>query len=170
MKFEHIPNTSIKEVFSDDHDFRYCLEIIKNNNSSNINRTACVIMQNPSVACVEVADKSVQFLEKLILEDKGYKEFKGVNKIIIVNQFAYVKTNSFNGNDEYIGKENDFHIRNAIDEADIILIAWGVSNKYKNRQEQIITTIKDLGKKEVYKTKKHPSRGRYHDFIDKYSI
>ncbi len=170
MKFEHIPNTSIKEVFSDDHDFRYCLEITINNNSSNIIRTACVIMQNPSIACEEVADKSVQFLEKIILEDKGYKEFKGVNKIIIVNQFAYVKTNGFNGNDEHIGDENDFYIRKAIDEADIVLIAWGVSNKYKNRQEQIIKTIKDLGKKEVYETKKHPSRGRYHDFINKYSI
>ncbi len=169
MQFEHIPN-SIKEIFSDDRDFRYCLEIIKNNNASNDTKTVCVIMQNPSVANEKVADKSIQFLEKLILENKGYLQFIGVNRIIIVNQFAYVKTNDFNGSEEHIGKKNDLYIRKAIEEADIILIAWGVSNKYKNRQEQIITTIKDLGKKEVYATKKHPYRGRYNNFIYKYSI
>ena len=170
MRFEHIPNTSIKEIFSDDRDFRYCLEITKNNELSSVTKAVCVIMQNPSVACEKVADKSVQFLEKLILYDNGYSEFKGINRIIIVNQFAYVKTNDFKGIDKHIGRENDLYIGNAIEEADIILIAWGVSNKYKNRQEQIITTIKDLGKKEVYATKKHPSRGRYNDFIYKYSI
>ncbi len=127
-------------------------------------------MQNPSVADDKVADKSVQFLEKLILENKGYPQFKGVNRIIIVNQFAYIKTNDFIGSTEHIGEENDLYIRKSITEADIILIAWGVSNAYKNRQDQIISVIKDVGKKEVYATKKHPSRGRYKDFIYKYSI
>jgi hypothetical protein len=170
MRFEHIPNTKIKARFSDDRNFRYCLEIINDNNSPNANRTVCVIMQNPSVADDKVADKSVQFLEKFIFGDNDYSQFNGINRIIIVNQFAYVKTNDFNGSKEHIGEDNDLYIRNAIEKADIILIAWGVSNVYKNRQEHIITKIKDLGKKEVYATKKHPSRGRYNDFIYKYSI
>ena len=84
MQFNHIPGTTAIAKFSDDRTFRYRLEIKNINNSSNANRTACVIMQNPSVADDKVADKSVQFLEKLIFENKGYPQFEGVNRIIIV--------------------------------------------------------------------------------------
>ena len=73
-------------------------------------------MQNPSVANVEIADKSVQFLEKLIFT-KGYSEFRNVKKIIIVNQFAFIKTNDFNGSELHIGQKNDVHILEAIRES-----------------------------------------------------
>ena len=89
MNFKHIDGTSATAVFSDCKKYRYRLTI-QNHNSSG-SETVCVIMQNPSVANAEIADKSVQFLEKLIFT-KGYSEFGNVKKIIIVNQFALYKT------------------------------------------------------------------------------
>lgn len=53
-------------------------------------------MQNPSYAGEEVADKSVQFMEKVVFQ-KGLPEFRDVRRLIVVNQFAYIETNNFEG-------------------------------------------------------------------------
>jgi len=126
-------------------------------------------MQNPSIANSDIADKSAQFLEKLIFK-KDYNEFKEAKKIIIVNQFAYVQTNDFDGSERYIGEENDNHIRQAVNAADIVLIAWGVSNGYEERKQDINSIINEFSNKVLLQTKAHPSRGRYVDFIEPYSI
>ena len=127
-------------------------------------------MQNPSVANVEIADKSVQFLEKLIFT-KGYSEFRNVKKIIIVNQFAFIKTNDFNGSELHIGQKNDEHILEAIRESDIVLIAWGRSNRYSERKEAVNNMLAaHSGKKTLLETKSHPSRGTYTNFIQTYRI
>ena len=69
-------------------------------------------MQNPSYACVEYADKSVQVLERVIFE-KQYPQFTGVERLIIVNLFAFIQTNDFSGKDDYIGERNDAAIARA---------------------------------------------------------
>ena len=101
MIFRHIEGASVDAVFSNCKKYRYKLTI-QNDNSSG-SETVCVVMQNPSVANTEIADKSVQFLEKLIFT-KGYSEFRNVKKIIIVNQFALIQTNEFKGLESDIGK------------------------------------------------------------------
>ena len=125
-------------------------------------------MQNPSVANSEVADRSAQFLEKLIFL-KGYSEFKDVTEIIIVNQFAYVQTNDFNGSSSHIGPENDLYIKKAVESADIVLIAWGASNGYDERKIAINAIISATQNKTLLQTKAHPSRGTYIDFVMPYS-
>jgi len=87
-----------------------------------------------------------------------------------VRNVGYVQTNNFNGAEEHIGVENDRHIREACHEADIILIGWGSGNSFNNRKEAINSIISNLGNKLLLQTKKHPSRGRYDDFIEPYSI
>ena len=126
-------------------------------------------MQNPSVANAEIADKSVQFLEKLIFT-KGYSEFRNVKKIIIVNQFAFIKTNDFNGSELHIGQKNDAHILEAIREADTVLIAWGRGNRYSERKAVINIMLAQHYGKTLLETKSHPSRGTYINFIQTYSI
>lgn len=121
-------------------------------------------MQNPSVAGNTIADKSVQFLEKLIFRMK-YSQFEGVSQIIIVNQFARIQTRDFKGSPDDVGHKNDFHIRNAIQESDSVLIAWGKANPYVLRQETILNMVREYPEKNVLMTKKHPSRGTYKDFI-----
>lgn len=167
MIYKHIPDVLVKAKFSDCKKFRYRLTIentLKENGS-----TLCVIMQNPSIAGNTIADKSVQFLEKLIFE-KEVEQFTNVKTITVVNQFAYVQTKGFIGSPKKIGEENDSHIRHAIKISDIVLVAWGKTNPYSERQNAIHAIIKDYPKKSLLKTKAHPSRGTYKDFIEPYSF
>jgi hypothetical protein len=126
-------------------------------------------MQNPSVADASIADKSVQFLEKLIFE-KETELFKKVKKIIVVNQFGFIQTKGFIGSPNKIGKENDSFIQEAIALSDMILIAWGKTNPYPERRNTINTILKEYPKKVLLTTKAHPSRGRYKDFVKPYSF
>ena len=166
MIYRHIPGVKVKALFSDCKKFRYQLTI---EDTSKINGDGvCVIMQNPSIANTEIADKSVQFLEKLIFE-KEVELFRNVKTIIIVNQFARIQTKYFEGKAEDIGPDNDIHIRRAIDQSDIILIAWGKTNPFLKRQQDIIGIISFYKDKKVLMTKKHPSRGTYQKFIVPFS-
>ncbi|MEH6592650.1 MAG: DUF1643 domain-containing protein [Halioglobus sp.] len=164
----HRPNITIKAKFSSEKVplFRYRLEATKAGASAQA-KTVCAIMQNPSYAGVEVADRSAQVLERVVFE-KGYKEFRGVERLIIVNQFAFIQTNEFLGKDEQIGKENNRQLAKAIEEADIILIAWGKDNPYHERKNEILKIVKAMKSKLVLQTSRHPSRVIYEGFIQQY--
>ena len=166
MVFHHINHIHAVAQFSCCAAFRYCLTL--QHTKRNKGTTVCVIMQNPSVAGTHVADKSVHFLEKLIFEMK-YPEFQNAQRIIIVNQFARVKTKDFVGSEEQIGPDNDIYLYNAIKESHIVLLAWGKKNPYVNRQETILRMIREFPEKVLLMTKKHPSRGAYKDFILPYA-
>lgn len=167
MIFNHIEGVVTKAQFSPCGRFRYRLTIDKVELPEG--RVVCVIMQNPSVASSEIADRSVKFIEKLIFM-KEYEEFKSVSRIIIVNQFALVQTNDFEGIEDYVGPENDRYIEDAIDEADIVLIAWGANNPYQERQQTICSMLTQHQGKKLLQTKKHPSRGSYQDFVQPFYI
>jgi len=162
VNFKHLDGLKVTAVFSDCKKFRYRLTIelpsIKNE------KTICVIMQNPSDANSEVADKSVQFLEKLIFE-KNYKELNEIGKIIIVNLYAFVQKKGFMGAKEYIGDHNDREIKKAFKTSDIVLIAWGSNNSFEDRKKSILTILSSFPSKNILKTKSHPSRGTYKNFI-----
>jgi len=166
MIYRHIPGVKVKALFSDCKKFRYQLTI--EDTSKRNGDSICVIMQNPSIANTEIADKSVQFLEKLIFE-KEVELFRNVKTIMIVNQFARIQTKYFEGKAEDIGPDNDIHIRRAIDQSDIILIAWGKTNPFLKRQQDILRIISSFQCKKVLMTKRHPSRGTYQKFIVPFS-
>ncbi|MCP9340480.1 DUF1643 domain-containing protein [Stutzerimonas xanthomarina] len=163
MVFKHINGVVAEAQFSPCGRYRYRLTIDREDSMGD--RSVSVIMQNPSVANSEVADRSVQFLENLIF-NKDYDEFNGVKRIIVVNQFALIQTNDFEGVDDHIGIENDRHIENALNESDIVLIAWGAGNPYLERQKAITSMLTQHCGKRLLKTKKHPSRGSYKDFVE----
>lgn len=152
----------MKAQFSECKKFRYRLTI--ENTAKKSGNSLCVIMQNPSIANTEIADKSVQFLERLVFE-KQVELFKYVNTITIVNQFAYIQTKGFVGSTFKIGKENDNFIRQAIRDSEIVTIAWGKTNSYLKRQEDILRIVYSFEGKKILMTKKHPSRGTYQDFM-----
>lgn len=165
--FRHITDIKATAFFSSDKVFRYNL-VIERITASN-GQNLCVIMQNPSIADSTVADKSVHFLEKLVFVNKDFP-FENVSKMAIVNQFALVQTKNFNEGRKAVGAKNDKIIKEQILLADIVLIAWGKSNPYKERQLDILDVLKTLQKENIYITKKHPSRGSYKNFIDKYAF
>lgn len=166
--FKHRPNLKITADFSQENPplFRYQLSASKI--GANVRpKTVCAIMQNPSYACEEFADKSVQVLERVIFE-KNLNEFKDVERLIIVNQFGFIQTNNFVGTDAQIGELNEIAINNALKDADIILIAWGKDNKYMHLQKEILNMIRNSGEKILLQTSRHPSRVIYKGFIQKY--
>ncbi len=162
MKYKHLPNLSVEAHFSPCGRYRYLLEI--DAQTFETGKTLLVIMQNPSDASEVQADKSVQFLEKLVfLSTNGY--FKEVNKMFIVNQYAFIQKSGFEGSAKKVGPENDGFIRIAVEESDLILIAWGKNNPYMDRQRVLMQLFSKYKDKLILKTKKHPSRGFYTDFI-----
>lgn len=126
-------------------------------------------MQNPSYAGENVADKSVQFMEKVVFQ-KQLREFTGVQRLVVVNQFARIQTNNFQGLAHEIGSGNDKAIEMALDEADIIILGWGSGNPFDKRKAFVLELLQKMKGKQLFKTKMHPSRGRYDGFIQPFSI
>ena len=168
MVYSHIDGVDVTAEFSREGESRYRnrLEItLKGAHPSE--KTVCAVMQNPSYAGEDVADKSVQFLEKVVFQ-KGFPEFEGVRRLIVVNQFAYIQTNDFEGLTHQIGELNDAAIKVALDESDIIVLAWGSSNRFEARKAYVLGLLGDMKSKTLLKTRMHPSRGRYDGFIQPY--
>jgi hypothetical protein len=165
MRHLHIKNVTAKAQFATEGGFqyRYRLEITKVG-ASRSPKTACVVMQNPSCAGEEKADKSVQFMEKNVFE-LGLPEFKGVERLIVVNQFARIQTKNFVGLPRDIGAKNNKAVETALEESEIIIIGWGVGNRFEAQREFVLGLLKRMRGKRLYKTKMHPSRGRYAEFI-----
>lgn len=166
--FKHRPELQIEAEFSGENPpvFRYRLSATKIG-AGKTPKTVCAVMQNPSYACVEFADKSVQVLERVVFEKK-YPEFEGVERLLIVNQFAFIQTNDFAGNSNQVGGKNDAAISNALNEADIILVAWSKDNGFHDRKNFIQELIEKQKNKVVLQTSRHPSRVIYEGFIEQY--
>lgn len=167
MRHNHIENVKVTAHFSKDKRYRYRLEITHDHIPSG--KTVCVIMQNPSYACVEFADKSVQFMQKVIFL-KGLPEFKNVRRLIVVNQFAFIQTNLFKGLPHEVGVKNNAAIQTAFEEADMIVMAWGCGNPFKERQKFALELLKKMKRKKLFITRSHPSRARYAGFIRPFSL
>jgi len=165
MRYKHIDGVEVTAHFSDENGlrYRYRLEIVLKAGPRR-GKTACVVMQNPSYAGEEVADKSVQFMEKVVFQ-KGLPEFQGVRRLIVVNQFARIQTNHFQGLPHEIGAHNDAAIKTALKESDIIIVGWGCANPFEERKAFVLGLLRKMKGKQLFITRKHPSRGRYDGFI-----
>lgn len=170
--FKHIDDVEVIAYFAqeDGKSLRYRLDI-KYKNAPQSGQTVCAVMQNPSYAGENVADKSVQFLENVVFQTrKKFPQFDNAARLIIVNQFALIQTKDFIGHEEAKGIMNDSVIVKAFQESDIILIAWGSGNPYEDRKKHILRLIDSMPDKKVFKTRMHPSRGQYDDFIQPFSL
>ncbi len=169
MRYEHIDGVEVIAQFSQEGEqrFRNRLEIDMTDTPLT-GKTVCAVMQNPSYAGEDVADKSVQFMEKVVFK-KGLPEFEGVRRLIVVNQFAYIQTNDFEGLPNQIGEHNDAAIKAALDECDIVVLAWGSSNRFVERKAFVYRLLEGMKQKTLLKTRMYPSRGRYDQFIQSYA-
>jgi len=168
MIYEHIDGLSVTAQFAWEGElrYRYRLEIALKD-AALTGKTACVVMQNPSYANEHVADKSVQFMEKVVFK-KGLPEFEGVRRLIVVNQFARIQTNDFQGFPHEIGVLNDAAIKDALHESDIVILGWGSPNRFEERKAFVLGLLGEMKQKTLFKTRMHPSRGRYDGFIQPY--
>lgn len=170
MRYEHINGVEVKAHFSMESDilYRYRLEIIVKN-AEPTGKTVCVVMQNPSYAGEDVADKSVQFMEKIVFK-RGLAEFEGVRRLIVVNQFARIQTKGFKGLPHEVGSLNDAAIKDAVKESDIVVLAWGSANRFEERKAFVFGLLRAAKHQTLLKTIMHPSRGRYEGFIQPFQF
>ncbi len=165
--YAHLEDLRVTAHFSNNDQFRYRLSV--EDPGCSAGKTVCIIMQNPSDANEEIADKSVQFLERLIF-DSRHRVFGPVRKIHIVNLFALVKKKDFKAADACIGPENDKVIAQCVEDSEIVLLAWGKNKDNNKRIETILNLLATAENKELFASKKHPSRGYYQDFIVPYTV
>lgn len=168
MVYKHIDYVTVTAQFAFENDLRYRYRLdITLTDAPPTGKTACVVMQNPSYAGEEVADKSVQFMEKVVFK-KDLAEFADVRRLIVVNQFAYIQTNDFQGLPHEIGAVNDAAIKDALNESDIVILGWGAANRFTARKSYVLDLLAEMPQKMIYQTRMHPSRGRYDGFIQPY--
>ncbi len=134
--FEEVNINSIKAIFSDDHIYRYTLQMKYNNRRLN-NETMSVILKNPSSANEKMADNTIRRVESYV-----YKNFKNVKYLNILNIFSYRATDPKDvklalnkyGLSYIVGPENDKYILELLKESDYIIKAWGrnsgINKKY----------------------------------------
>ncbi|MDD5711808.1 MAG: DUF1643 domain-containing protein [Smithellaceae bacterium] len=165
MTYRHIAGAVARAWFSREggRRFRYRLEITCPAIGPP-GKTACVIMQNPSYANDEIADRSVQFMEKAVFGG-ARPEFAGVGRLIVVNLFALVQTKDFQGKEEDVGLENDSAITKALKESEIVILAWGKAHRFPRREARVMEILAEMPDKLLFLTKAHPSRGTGTDFI-----
>lgn len=164
--YKHIDGVKVTAQFSYENGlhYRYRLEIVLID-AVPTGKTVCVVMQNPSYAREDVADKSVQFMEKVVFK-KGLVELEGARRLIVVNQFAHIQTKDFHGLPHEIGACNDVAIKDALYESDIVILGWGSTNRFEERKAFVIGLLEGIEKqKKIFMTRMHPSRGRYAGFI-----
>ncbi len=144
MIYEHIEGVEVTAQLSWENDtrYRYRLEIVLKD-AVFTGKTVCVVMQNPSYAGEDVADKSVQFMEKVVFM-KGSPEFEGVRRLIVVNQFARIQTNHFQGLPHETGALNDAAIKDALYESDMVILGWGSTNRFEERKAFVLGLLGEM--------------------------
>lgn len=169
MRYDHIDGVKVTAQFSSEGESRYRNRLeITLKGAAPTGQTVCAVMQNPSYAGTDVADKSVQFLEKVVFK-KGLPEFDGVRRLIVVNQFAYIQTNDFEGLQHQIGEGNDAAITTALHQSDIVVLAWGSSNRFEARKAFVHGILGGMKDKTLFNIRMHPSGGRYDGFIQPFT-
>lgn len=94
------------------------------------------IMLNPSTADELDNDPTVERCERRAAA-------WGFGSVEVVNIFAYRATSpeEMKKQTDPVGKDNDFHILQAVQDADMIVCAWGVHGKYLQRTDQVIDML-----------------------------
>ena len=123
-----------RAVFSKDGKYRYLLEKKWDDKKRNIT----IIMINPSYADELKTDPTVCKLMNFAADND-------FGSIKIVNLYAFISTENLNpGNIENaVGELNDKYILDAINNTDLIIVAWGVDKKkYRERKSKISKMLK----------------------------
>ena len=58
----------------------------------------------------------------------------------------------------------------AIKKSDIIILGWGVANRFEARKNFVLGLLRKLKHKKLFKTKKHPSRAGFDGFIQPFNF
>ena len=148
--FELVDLESVEAVFSTDRRYRYLLSLSYSDTllDSQREKTAVVLLKNPSAADDHRADATIRKVETFI-----YHRFPDVRTLYILNIFAFRATEPGDLNALYlkssamevIGEENDHVIRKAVENCAYLILAWGNSSGIdRDLYEERIYRVKQL--------------------------
>lgn len=166
---------------------RYRLDIeLKNGDNK---KAIQLIMMNPSEANEEISDNTINRVIKYVSTNNSEGILQDIGKIIFTNLYVVYETYSDNV-DNYISEygldfvkgieadgkyNNNMIIKEATNESEIIIIAWGKGDilGYDNRIQEVFSLIKN---KEIYHVKdftedgypRHPRNWSYSWTLNKY--
>ncbi|MEX0987568.1 MAG: DUF1643 domain-containing protein [Bacteroidales bacterium] len=158
--FEHIELSSVEAVFSGDGCFRYLLSMKFGDTllDQGRNKTAAVIMKNPSAADEQMADATIRKVETYI-----YHRLNDVRWLHILNIFAYRATEPEDLNEVFlregpmkaIGEENDHVIRSTLQECDYVILGWGNTSGidralYAERIYRVKQLLKEIPEQKIF--------------------
>jgi hypothetical protein len=125
-------------VFSKDRIYRYTLH--RTWDASLDRGVVNFIMLNPSTA----DDKK---LDPTLRRCKGFAEDWGYRGFAITNLFAYRSTSpiAMKSYAKPVGPDNDAHILEQAQQANLVIVAWGSHGKHRKRDEAVMSMLKNHG-------------------------
>jgi hypothetical protein len=130
----------VSAVFSEDGLHRYRLDRDLGGGGA----TALILGVNPSDADAEKNDQTIR-------KDLGFCERYGWGRLTKANLFALVSTDvkQLKNSPDPVGPDNDRHLIAMLQEADIVIAAWGSSNKLppslQYRIGEVVAMAESLG-------------------------
>lgn len=119
-------------VFSDDREYRYRLW-----RTWDVDKpTLAFIMLNPSTADEVELDPTCR-------RCRGYVEDWGYGKLVVGNLFALRSTDPENlyDHERPVGPENDDHLQSIVDDADMVIAAWGTHGAHRDRGRDVVDLL-----------------------------
>jgi hypothetical protein len=152
--FINIDIDSIKADFSSDKKHRYTLRMnyIKNLLDKGRSKSLTVILKNPSSADERRSDSTIRKVETYV-----WQKFPDVKTLNIYNLFAYRATDAVelhhlmqeNELITGVGKENDFYLKELLEQSDYLICAWGGPSAInKTLYQERINQVKEIISKE----------------------
>ena len=136
-------------ILSDDRKYRYVLS----RNWDETKPTVLFIGLNPSIADESEDDPTIRRCINFA-KDWGYGD------ILMTNLFAFRSTNpqGLYAEQDPIGIDNDFYIRECADKAEITIACWGNHGSFNNRSLEVYDLVKSLYCLDINKSgePKHP--------------
>ncbi len=172
--FEHVDLSSVEAAFSKDRLYRYSLSMRFSDTlmDTGRDRTAAVIMKNPSAADAFRADATIRKVETFV-----YHRFPDVRWLHILNIFAFRATEPGDlnrachedGAMQVIGADNDHVIGKVTGASDYVIVAWGNNSGidpvlYEERVLRVKHILAEVPAGKIYcitgkKKTKHPLHG-----------
>ncbi len=161
LHYQQVDTESITAIFSEEYTHRYTLDMkfIVDLYSEKRSKSIVVILKNPSSADEKKADSTIRKVETYI-----NMNFPDVKYLRILNIFSIRGTDPGDvnkiildkGYDYTVGKDNNKHFIETIDNSDYIICAWGgnsgINIEYYNRRiSEVIEILKSAKKKFIYK-------------------
>jgi hypothetical protein len=123
-------------IFSDDRKYRYTLQRHWQDGDGCVN----FVMLNPSTADEKRLDPTLR-------RCLGYAQDWGYGRFVITNLFALRATDprAMKAHPEPIGEDNDAHLIEQAQQADLVLCGWGAHGKHRQRNRAVLDLFKTHG-------------------------